>query len=165
MCQYEEALFSITKYPFKIIFCSFSKTPCISQVYPELNIIPLHFHIFQTLDNHEFIFIILLDYEHLADKQECSGGKETFKGRFKNVGECAAACRGESQLFIYGTNDYGNNRCNSTGFCKCYCEHNSEEFRCPTTSHTGYRLYAFVGKLYCLFIYTIIIIEGNIINN
>jgi len=89
------------------------------------------------------LFAFVVDYAHIAEKTECIGGEEKFKGRFKHVGECAAACRGEAEMFIFGTNKYGRDNC-WDGTCNCYCEYNTKDFKCKDTiQHNGFNLYAF----------------------
>ena len=47
-------------------------------------------------------------------------------------------------MFIYGTNDFGENRCDSYG-CVCYCELQSVPGRCDyRVRHKGYRLYRYI---------------------
>ena len=48
-------------------------------------------------------------------------------------------------MFIYGTNDFGENRCDSSG-CDCYCELQSVQGRCDyRVRHKGYRLYKYTS--------------------
>ena len=74
--------------------------------------------------------------------QEC-GGEEEFIGRLESVEKCAEACTGVASMFIFGTNDFGKNRCNRKG-CKCYCETSAAtDGTCNMKNHRGYRLYRY----------------------
>ena len=92
------------------------------------------------------------DYILVAEKSECAG-KETFQGEKESLGACATACRGFSQMFIYGTNSHGNSRCSNAG-CKCWCQGETEGWKCKKRiQHTGFDLYAFKqtkGTTFCL---------------
>ena len=90
----------------------------------------------------------------VAEKNECAGShsldeKEYGYGdRIETEEECAKKCRGLSSMFAFGTNDFGNDRCQN-GFCKCICETSAtKEGFCHQMSHSGYNLYRFgSGKL------------------
>ena len=46
-------------------------------------------------------------------------------------------------MFIFGTNDFGTNRCFVEG-CNCVCETSAkDDGTCDMESHDGYRLYKF----------------------
>ena len=63
--------------------------------------------------------------------------------RARSVEQCAFFCgadTGAGNRFIYGTNEYGADRCNSAG-CKCYCEEKAENAKCTLVQHDGYNLY------------------------
>ena len=61
------------------------------------------------------------------------------------VEDCAAACRGVSTMFSYGTNKYGKNRCTSTG-CKCLCEKSANQLgTCMNKENSGYNLYSYLA--------------------
>ena len=81
----------------------------------------------------------------VKDKTEC-GGSEKKIGMVSSIGGCAAACKGLSSMFTFGTNDYGNARCtNSNSKCQCLCETSaSSDGTCEEVHHTGYRLYKYV---------------------
>ena len=91
------------------------------------------------------VFIFQLDlfsyWELVAEKHEC-GGDEENAGRKKTLEECANSCRGVSSMFVYGTNDFGQNRCSSVD-CLCYCELSSKLGQCNQITHNGYRLYRY----------------------
>merc|ERR1711962_1545792 len=82
-------------------------------------------------------------YKKIMDAHYCKG-KEPYKGRKRTLQECADACRGVTDTFIYGTNAHGNKRCYKDG-CKCYCQINTEIGCQNLTPHTGYNLYN-IGK-------------------
>ena len=87
---------------------------------------------------------------------ECSGSETRNKG-VSTVDECSKICKGQSSMFAYGTNDYGNERCTSTG-CTCYCETAaSMDGTCSQRSHTGYRLYKYKNDGKTSFVYFIYI--------
>ena len=50
-------------------------------------------------------------------------------------------------MFIFGTNDFGDDRCESNGKqCQCYCETSAKDkglVTCETSDHNGFRLYKF----------------------
>ena len=108
--------------------------------------------------------IFVSAFSMFKEKVECTGS-ETWKNRFHTAAECAQACAKHSDMFIFGTNDYGTNRCTGAG-CSCYCELSTKEdssTKLPLcnseTGHNGYRLYRFTesrfrdrvkGRFYCL---------------
>ena len=71
---------------------------------------------------------------------ECEGTEE-FQGKKKTEEECANSCRGISSLFIYGTNEFGLDRCDSAG-CSCFCELPSGG-ECIQKEHKGFKLYKY----------------------
>ena len=80
----------------------------------------------------------------VEEKKECSGSEES-KGYVQSLGTCASICKGEASMFIFGTNDFGESRCNSDG-CKCYCETSAtEQGTCDIIDHTAYRLYKYIS--------------------
>ena len=85
---------------------------------------------------------LISDYYLVAERMECSGAEEFF-GHVANVDACAKACKGKSEMFAFGTNDFGTKRCQSKG-CNCICETVATwERGCPLTSHNGYRVYKY----------------------
>ena len=79
-------------------------------------------------------------YHLVEDKTECSGTEKSMTLTF-DVGHCAKMCQGISTMFVFGTNDYGNDRCYDGG-CKCLCETAAKsDGTCNKVSHNGYRLY------------------------
>jgi len=75
----------------------------------------------------------------VATGRECNGA-ETYKGYKSSSGACAAACAGRSDMFVYGTNQFGVKRC-SGGKCKCYCEDATKAVCRKVKKHKGYDLY------------------------
>ena len=60
-----------------------------------------------------------------------------------SVDGCAEACKGQASMFVFGTNDFGVDRCEANG-CKCLCETSAKaDGTCDVVEHTGYRLYRF----------------------
>ena len=56
---------------------------------------------------------------------------------------CANVCKYFSSMFIYGTNDFGEERCFADG-CSCFCETSAmPNGTCNTTSHMGFLLYKY----------------------
>ena len=77
-----------------------------------------------------------------ADKTECAGS-EINKRNEPNLESCAQSCIGISSMFIYGTNDFGDNRCFSNG-CACFCETAAApEGTCSKVGNSGYKLYKY----------------------
>ena len=94
---------------------------------------------------------IIAGWSLVGEKQECRG-EEEYIGRFETVEECGDACGGVATMFIFGTNDFGKNRCNRNG-CKCICEVEAAyDGTCNVKTHRGYRLYRYDtwGKYICL---------------
>ena len=88
---------------------------------------------------------VLLDFELVQATSECVG-KESLQGNLFSAEACADACRGSSQMFVYGTNQFGNNRCDSNT-CACWCQLETINNRCKTIAkHTGFNLYGFKLK-------------------
>ena len=84
-----------------------------------------------------------LDWSLVEEKKEC-GGEEVNEGGMDSIDQCAMTCSRRSSMFIFGTNDFGNDRCFSDG-CKCVCETAAkDEGTCDTVDHNGFRLYRFV---------------------
>ena len=84
-----------------------------------------------------------VEWSLVGERQECAD-TELFKGGMDSVGECAEACKGVAQMFIFGTNDFGNARCYTDG-CNCICETSADDDgTCDIVQHDGYRLYKFI---------------------
>ena len=83
------------------------------------------------------------EFTLVAERKEC-GGSEKFKGRFFTVEECALKCNEIASMFIFGTNNFGQRRCNKKKGCKCYCETSANDNgSCTEKNHKGYRLYKY----------------------
>ena len=83
----------------------------------------------------------------VAEKEECTGDEKLldYDSKIKSVDECANACDGLSTMFAFGTNDFGEERCDNDGNCKCSCETGAHWYdtTCTKKSHLGYRLYKY----------------------
>jgi len=87
-------------------------------------------------------------FNQVAAKVECDGGSSdsTDKGYVAGSEACAKVCVGTSEVFIYGTNKYGTNRCKGST-CKCYCQHKTTNGKCvKRKAHNGYVLYSFANE-------------------
>ena len=83
-----------------------------------------------------------VDWILIEKKKECTGS-EINKGSFLEVTGCAESCRQVSSMFVFGTNEFGTNRCDESG-CACYCETAAtNEGDCQLTDHEGYNLFKF----------------------
>ena len=71
---------------------------------------------------------------------ECSGAETAFYS-IPTINDCADKCFGLSEMFAYGTNDYGTDRTQT-----CLCETAAKDGTCDASTHNGYRLYIFTGK-------------------
>ena len=97
--------------------------------------------------NYVIINCFSLDFQLVAEQAECLGS-EKLVGYFKNVGSCASACRNQSEMFIYGINKHGVDRCWHADGCNCMCQYDTTNFKCDTQSlHHGYDLYKFEGEI------------------
>ena len=75
----------------------------------------------------------------------CKGDKIEYgyERRISTAEECAKACKGQSSIFSFGTNDFGKQKCKD-GVCMCLCETEaSSDGSCPLYRNKGYRLYQF----------------------
>ena len=85
-------------------------------------------------------------FELVAEKNECSGS-EILTGFFASISECASSCKNTASMFIFGTNDFGNPKCDGAGLCACNCETSAADGgTCHIITQTGYRLYKFVSS-------------------
>jgi hypothetical protein len=80
----------------------------------------------------------------VAKGHECSGA-ERFKGYRRSLWACARACERSSDMIVYGTNEFGVNRCKGKG-CACYCEDATKAKCYKRVSHKGYNLFDITGK-------------------
>ena len=93
----------------------------------------------------------------VTEKKECMG-LETWQGYQTSISECANKCKSKSTVFLFGTNDFGVERCNSDG-CACMCETGANsDGSCDMVPHNGYRLYKFetLGSYVTLYIFILI---------
>ena len=87
----------------------------------------------------------------VAEKAECEGPYgwpyEVWKGFLSDVDSCAEACKGDSSMFTFGTNDFGREFCrynNDYDGCSCTCEllvHSNGTCKKGLLASPGYRLY------------------------
>ena len=83
-----------------------------------------------------------IEWMLVAEKKECMGS-ETWQGYQTSISECAYKCKRKSTIFLFGTNDFGVERCNKDG-CACMCETSvNSDGSCDMVPHNGYRLYKF----------------------
>ena len=88
---------------------------------------------------------LFADYVLVASDSECKDkrAKDLHIGYVAGAGACAKACRESTDLFIYGRN----NRCKD-GFCSCYCERDTINFRCEIIKNRDFDLYVIIkGRL------------------
>ena len=75
-------------------------------------------------------------------------GDERLIGYFDTAQGCANACRGTAQMFAYGTDKYGVNRCWHSDGCTCYCQYAATNYECnKQITHDGYNLYKYQGVI------------------
>ena len=82
----------------------------------------------------------------MADREECTGYDFEIKPYLQGAEECAFACKGVASMFIFGTNDFGTNRCSTSNRskCKCWCQKGaSADGSCSAHNHNGYKLYKY----------------------
>ena len=104
----------------------------------------------------DFIFFYhsrLEEYELVAERKEC-GSVGTYARNLASVFDCARSCKRTASMFLFGTNDFNDSRCNGIygdGLCSCWCETLAPDHgTCDMITHNGYRLYKFVrpGRQY-----------------
>ena len=78
-----------------------------------------------------------------SDSSMADNGELGFSG-IATLDQCEEKCNGVSELFAFGTNDYGNPRCSGDG-CSCLCETAAKDGSCKITGHHGFRLYISAG--------------------
>jgi hypothetical protein len=83
---------------------------------------------------------------HLRSKGHECNGAERFKGYKLTPEACGKACEGSSNMFVYGTNDFGVTRCYKGKGCACYCEDATKAQCFKRVSHKGYNLFDITGK-------------------
>ena len=76
----------------------------------------------------------------VGEKKECKG-KDVDQGQKDSLEDCAKACIGKASMFIFGTNDFGVDRCDGES-CQCFCETSANaDGTCNMVENKGYRLY------------------------
>ena len=63
-----------------------------------------------------------------------------------SIEECAIKCEGLTQMFAYGTNDFGANGCKD-GLCKCHCIDALNNHTCRKIKYDEYWIFAFKERL------------------
>ena len=89
-----------------------------------------------------------MSWELVAEQEECAGPEIMFGYSFgiKSVESCARTCNGLASMFGFGTNDFGDTRCDNDGNCKCTCETvAASDGTCTQSSQLGYRLYKYTN--------------------
>ena len=87
-------------------------------------------------------------YELVAKKAQCNGAENRMPDS-PSLAACAEACSGKASMFLYGTNEFGNNRCSSDGNCRCLCEIASANGVCTKqVQHTGFNLYKYKSGMF-----------------
>merc|ERR1712180_249154 len=76
---------------------------------------------------------------------ECNGAERNM-GYKMTLEECARTCEGTSDMFVYGTNEFGTIRCHEGKGCACYCEDASTRGCKKRIVHKGYNLFRTTGK-------------------
>ena len=90
--------------------------------------------------------LILPEFQLVAERATCKGA-DPLAGYFKNVDDCATSCRDKAQMFAFGINTHGVDRCYHKDGCHCYCQTTTTNFQCnKQLSFDGYNLYSFQGK-------------------
>ena len=96
----------------------------------------------------------------VGEKKECSGSEDD-KGTLESIASCASECKGEASMFAFGTNDFGNSRCDSKG-CRCLCETSAtKQGTCDIINHAGYRLYKYTSGQLSYELYNEILLIKN----
>ena len=89
-----------------------------------------------------------IDFRLVAKAAECTA-KEKWIGYYFDVAKCAFECsrRFSGDVFLFGTNEFGNDRCKNERGCNCYCTNNNMKERdCVTKRHDGYNIYVLDEK-------------------
>ena len=79
----------------------------------------------------------------VGSRMECAGSEVLYYA--SSIDDCAIKCEGIAEMFIFGTNDFGDSdKCSDNGLCKCFCETSSSyDGTCQQISHNGYRLFKY----------------------
>ena len=84
----------------------------------------------------------------VIEEKECDASEILFMNEDskRSITDCANECRNKASMFTFGTNDFGRDRCHEKG-CSCSCETSATpDGTCNMVSHSGYRLYKFIGQ-------------------
>ena len=86
-------------------------------------------------------------WKFIEDLNECY--REAIErgniARTRKIDDCATTCRGVSQIFAYGTNDFGGNGCHE-GLCKCHCIDELNYDKCKIMNYNDYWFFKFNDK-------------------
>ena len=77
--------------------------------------------------------------------KECASFEEGYntEHQISSIDQCADRCFGKTEMFTFGTNDFGTDRCDDNG-CYCICETaSSYDATCEQVDHAGYRLFKY----------------------
>jgi len=78
----------------------------------------------------------------VAKGAECTAS-EILQGYYFDVTKCAFECsqRFSGDVFLFGTNEFGDDRCSFENGCRCICTNNMKEHDCITKRDNGYNIY------------------------
>ena len=80
----------------------------------------------------------------VESRMECAGSEVLIASDASSIDDCAIKCEGIAEMFIFGTNDFGDSTCSDNDLCKCFCETSSSyDGTCQQKSHNGYRLFKY----------------------
>jgi hypothetical protein len=77
--------------------------------------------------------------------QECAGKDYKYQGVAHSLADCEKRCK-STDIFIYGTNEFGTERCYGNKGCRCYCYFNQVSQCRKNEVHKGYNVYRHGGK-------------------
>ena len=63
------------------------------------------------------------------------------------IDECAIKCEGLTQMFAYGTNDFGADGCKD-GLCKCHCLNSLNKDTCQKIKYDEYWVFTYKDQQY-----------------
>ena len=66
---------------------------------------------------------------HVQDQAFCEGGGPE-QSEYVDLKACARVCAQRWEMIAFGTNKYGGKGCNAAGRCKCFCQTNTNNYRC-----------------------------------
>ena len=106
------------------------------------------------------LLVSLFSGFHLRSKGHECNGAERFKGYKPTPEACGKACEGSSDMFVYGTNEFGVTRCYKGKGCACYCEDATKAQCFKRVSHKGYNLFDITGKSKLSGIQCVVVIQS-----